>query len=337
VSSFYDSGFSLKFIRETIYYFVNISKDGTFNLPINTDFISVYNLVNQNKITLNDLYDNSYSLYDFQIINTSVHNYNNAPRFSYQTLIQNGFSQIEIENYYFQKLITPFLYVNDNTLNVVNDFITPDLSIIYSKIFSDTYQYYSLDPTDKLISRNYTLDEKIILLYNLYNYEILNANNYGIDYILTNKFSLIKIQFLYIKNPNLPQITLTDIIKYGYNNAYDVFYLYYVFYGYNSFDRINDLLKSFNISDALILFYFYSFYYNSFKNKFSFFDYVTNTTINYSINTTEIINFGHEVNNLIYYDISLNGYKYSTFKFSNQFININIIQIKPRIPAARIF
>jgi len=331
IENIYDSGFSLKFIRETIYYFVNISKDGTFNLPINTDFISVYNLVNQNKITLNDLYDNSYSLYDFQIINTSIHNYNNAPRFSYQTLIQNGFSQIEIENYYFQKLITPFLYVNDNTLNVVIYFITPDLSIIYSKIFSDTYQYYSLDPSDKLISRNYTLDEKIILLYNLYNYEILNANNYGIDYILTNKFSLIKIQFLYIKNPNLPQITLTDIIKYGYNNAYDVFYLYYVFYGYNSFDRINDLLKSFNITDVVILFYFYSFYNNSFKNNFSFFDYVTNTTINYSINTTEIINFGHEVNNLIYYDISLNGYKYSTFNYSindlynNGFLLSNIL------------
>jgi hypothetical protein len=159
-------------------------------------------------------------------------------------------------------------------------------------------------------------NEKIILLYNLYNYDELNASNYGIDYILTNKFSLIKIQFLYIKNPNLPQITLNDIVKYGYNYAYDVFYLYYVFYGYNSFDRINDLLKSSNITDALILFYFYSFYYNSIKNNFSFFDNVTNTTIKYSFNSSEIINYGHEVNNLIYYDISLNGYKYSPFNYS---------------------
>lgn len=312
IEKIYDSGFSLEFIRQVIYD--NINEDTIVNL--NIDFLSLYELVLENKITFYDLYDASYNIYDIDYRKLNNAQIINLP---YSILIS-GFSVTEIEEYYFNSILIHLNYNSTNNiykgLNIIQ-FNHRPLSIIYNNIFSDVYKYHIHTNT-----RNYTTDEKILLLYNLYNYDELK-NDYGIDFILKNNFDLTKIYYLYNINKNIPEIPLTDIVKYNYKNSYNVFYLYYIFYGYYfnnpnnaNIPYIDSLFKSSNISDKIILYYFFSFYYESLKHNFSFYDVITKSIIHYSIDINQIIDFGHEVNNLIYYDISLNTYKNSTVQYN---------------------
>ena len=51
-------------------------------------------------------------------------------------------------------------------------------------------------------------------------------------------------------------------------------------------------------------------------HNFMFYDNISNINIPYSINRNQIIDLGHEVKNLVFYDVSINEYKNSTFNYS---------------------
>ena len=300
--------YSLRFQKNAIT--PNIT-GSTVNLDV--DFISIYNLIDTGRFTLKNIRDASYTLYDFNY--TNLNNRNQIITIEYHELIDASYSLHEINEYYYNKKIINSNNVTYFVFDIIN-FIKDTISITYNELASNVYQFRDISNNR---SRNFTQNEKIIIMYNLYGYNDL-SNNYGIDFILQNDYPLFDLKYLF-QNDDIPLIPLTKLVNNNYP-PYDVFYLYYVIYGYNNFNTIYDVFVSSNISNTITLFYFMSFYYTSFLYNFIFYNNISDyypsipNSTSYSLNMNEIIDYGHQVKNMIYYDFSITKYHDSLFYYS---------------------
>jgi hypothetical protein len=301
----------------------------TVNLGV--DYISLYNLIDTGRFTLKNIHDASYTLYDFNY--TNVNNRNQIITVEYNDLVIAGYSLQEINEYYYNKILinsnnsTYFVF---DIINFVNDTITNT----YNDLASNIYQFRDISNNSY---RNFTQNEKIIILYNLYNYiDLTNNNNYGIDFILQNHYPIFDLKYLF-QNIDIPLIPLTKLVNYNYP-PYDVFYLYYVIYGYNNFNTIYNLFVNLNIPNNITLFYFISFYYTSFLYNFNFYNEISDfyptipDSTSYSLNMNQIIDYGHQVKNMIYYDFSITKYHDSLFYYSPLDLYNNGFEIDLLIP-----
>jgi surface protein len=283
----------------------------TVNLDI--DYISIYNLIDINRFTLKNIHDASYTLYDFNY--TNLNNRNQIITIEYHDLVDASYSLHEINEYYYNKNLINSNNTTYFVFDIIN-FIKDTPSITYNELASNVYQFRDISNNRY---RNFTQNEKIIIMYNLYGYNDL-SNNYGIDFILQNHYPLVDLKYLF-QNEDIPLIPLTKLVNNNYP-PYDVFYLYYVIYGYNNFNTIYDLFVSSNISNTITLFYFMSFYYTSFLYNFIFYNFISDyypsipNSTSYSLNMNEIIDYGHQVKNMIYYDFSITKYHDSLFYYS---------------------
>ena len=327
IEKLYDAGYYIGSIsipggsaNDFIYFAIRLQK--TVITPsiigvivnLNIDYVSIYNLIDTGRFTLKNIHDASYTLYDFNY--TSVNNRNQTIAVDYHDLVDASYSLQEINEYYYNKNLINSNNATYFVFDIIN-FVKNKAIITYNELASNVYQFRDISNNR---SRNFTQNEKIIILYNLYDYDNLTNNNYGIDFILQNHYPLLDLKYLF-QNDDIPLIPLTKLVNNNYP-PYDVFYLYYVIYGYNDFNTIYNLFVSSNISNTITLFYFMSFYYSSVLLNFNFYNIISDyypsipNSTTYSLNMNEIIDYGHQVKNMIYYDFSITKYHDSLFYYS---------------------
>ena len=262
IENLYSGGFTLDFFHKLY-----------INEYINEyiDFSYIYPLYNANIVSLKQIHDASFNLYDLKPNINEINNY----VFSYTSLVDASYSIYEIKNYYYHSILAKLDEID--IFFTMTGFEKPTPSITYG------------------ILNEYTSDEKIKILYSIYNYSELVDASFGIDFILENKYSMYNIDYLF--DSGIPEIPIKKLVFYKYP-SYDIFLLYFTIYEY-TFDEIYEKIKNeVNVKDHL--------YY-----LFSIF------IINNIIDFPKILEFGNNVSNIIPYDIEIQLYHDSSFSYSS--------------------
>jgi len=260
-----------------------------FYYKLDQGFYKIYPLYEKGIITLKEIHDASFSLYD---LNTNI-NEINSYTFSYNSLVVAGYPIDEINDYYYYSIL------NESDSFIMTGFSKPTPSITY---------YYLND---------YTSYEKIRILYSIYDYSELLDSGFGIDFILENEYSIKYYEYLI--DSGIPEISIQKLLFYKYS-SYNIFLLYYTMYEYTIEDIYGKIQDEVNVKGDI--YYLFSLYKTLLiDNYFNFIYYKKNQGediyINYQIDVPKILDFGSDVSNIIPYDIEIQLYYDSSFSYSS--------------------